>query len=194
MCCTYCGWTKSCTTLKPWLKPWFVGIYVGASNHSRVSEGWCVAWISQPSTVRGQSSSATPPGSPRMAWFSWPPRCGSPGAHVGRADELSGARTLCATFWGWEADHFGGEAKKKGSPGTGTLAHRCPFFGWFANRNRGRFLVLMGFIPFARAIDFSNRLEPLCCACISLPAVFRHFLSSLDFSRFWGLDHFGFWW
>ena len=24
---SYCGWTKSCTTLKPWLKPVFVGIY-----------------------------------------------------------------------------------------------------------------------------------------------------------------------
>ena len=31
---TYCGWTESCTTLKPWLKPLFVGIYVGESNHS----------------------------------------------------------------------------------------------------------------------------------------------------------------
>ena len=32
---TYCGWTKSVpTTLKPWLKPLFVGIYVGESTHS----------------------------------------------------------------------------------------------------------------------------------------------------------------
>ena len=28
----YCAWTKSVrTTLKPWLKPWFVGIYAGES-------------------------------------------------------------------------------------------------------------------------------------------------------------------
>ena len=30
----YCGWTKSCTALKPWLKPLFVGIY--RSSETRV--------------------------------------------------------------------------------------------------------------------------------------------------------------
>ena len=30
------------TTLQPWLKPLFVGIYVGESDHSRVSERWCL--------------------------------------------------------------------------------------------------------------------------------------------------------
>ena len=28
----YCGWTKSCTIMKPWLKSLFVGIYVEASS------------------------------------------------------------------------------------------------------------------------------------------------------------------
>ena len=28
----YCGWTKSCTTVKPWLKPWWVGICRGIDS------------------------------------------------------------------------------------------------------------------------------------------------------------------
>ena len=30
----YCGWTNSCTTLEPWLKPVFGLIFTGESNHS----------------------------------------------------------------------------------------------------------------------------------------------------------------
>ena len=42
----YCGLTKSVrTTLKPWLKPLFVGMYVGESNHS-VEFLNCAKWMS----------------------------------------------------------------------------------------------------------------------------------------------------
>ena len=35
----YCGWTESCTTLKPWLKPLFVDIYRGIIIPGFL--GWC---------------------------------------------------------------------------------------------------------------------------------------------------------
>ena len=49
---TYCGWLRnpmSCTTLKPRETRRFVGIYVGESNHSRVS--WVVRNGVRPSAV-----------------------------------------------------------------------------------------------------------------------------------------------
>ena len=51
----YCGWTKSCTTLKSWLQPWLVGIYTGIIRF-QVAERWCKFWISQPSAGFGISS------------------------------------------------------------------------------------------------------------------------------------------
>ena len=39
---TYCGCTKSCTTLKPCLKPLFVLVFSGESNHSTQFLRW---WI-----------------------------------------------------------------------------------------------------------------------------------------------------
>ena len=43
----YSGWTQSCTTLKPWLKPLFVGIYRGIIGI--ILPG--ATWTSQPSTI-----------------------------------------------------------------------------------------------------------------------------------------------
>ena len=46
---SYCGWMKSCTKLKLWLKPWFVGIYRGIESFQGFFGG--AKWTSQPSTV-----------------------------------------------------------------------------------------------------------------------------------------------
>ena len=47
----YSGWTKSCTTLKPWLEPLFLGIYRGIMIHSGFVGG--AKWISSPVPSRG---------------------------------------------------------------------------------------------------------------------------------------------
>ena len=46
---SYCGWTKSCTTLKPWLKPLVIGIYKGLEPFPGFLGG--ANWISQPSAA-----------------------------------------------------------------------------------------------------------------------------------------------
>ena len=45
--------SKDRPTVKPWLKSLFIGLHVGASNHSRETERWREKNISQASTVWG---------------------------------------------------------------------------------------------------------------------------------------------
>ena len=72
---TYCGWTTSCTTWKPWLKPFFVGISRGIISKPG-SLGWCEMYFVHPTknpapSLRAPCGRLRASPAPRPASQSW---------------------------------------------------------------------------------------------------------------------------